>query len=90
MTPTEVKVAALCAGILGLERVEVDDELFDLGSDSHQAVLVALDIERVFQVDLPIEVMEQSPTVRMLAAWIDGQPMRHRPLDGPGASTRHG
>lgn len=90
MTPTEAKVAALCADVLGLERVEVDDDLYDIGSDSHQAVLVALDIERVFQVDLPIEVMEQSPNVRTLAAWIDAQPTRHCPPGGPDASTRHG
>lgn len=79
MTPTETTVSAICAGILGLDRVGVDDDLFDLGSDSHQAVLVALEIEHVFSVDLPLEILESSANVRALAAWIDARRARSAP-----------
>jgi len=73
LTTTQACVAAICAQILGLERIELDDDLYGLGSDSHQAVLVALEIESVFDVNLPLEVMESTATVRALAAWVDAQ-----------------
>ena len=73
MTPTEKKVSAICAGILGLDDVDANDDLFDLGSDSHQAVLVALEIERSFHVKLPLQVMETSARIRTLSTWIDEQ-----------------
>lgn len=73
MSPTEARVAGICADLLGVERVDLDMNLYDLGSDSHQAILVALEIERAFEVSLPLEVMETTATVRALAAWVDGQ-----------------
>lgn len=73
MTPTETRVSTICAEVLGLEHVELDDDLYELGSDSHQAVLVALEIESVFQVSLPLEVLETTANVRALATWIDDQ-----------------
>ena len=70
---TERRVAAICADVLGLVHVGDDEDLYELGGDSHQAVLIALELERVFEVDLPLEMMESSATARALAAWIDDQ-----------------
>lgn len=81
MPPTESRLSAICADILGVERVELDDDLFELGSDSHQAVLVALEIEAVFDVSLPLEVLETRATARALATWVDAQ--RARPAAKP-------
>lgn len=83
MNPTEARVSAICAQTLGVERVELDDDLFELGGDSHQAVLVALELEAVFDVNLPLEVMETTATARALAAWVEAQ--RARPAT-PGAT----
>lgn len=86
MTLTETRVSAICAEILGLERLELDDDLFELGSDSHQAVLVALEIEAVFEVSLPLEILETTATARALAAWVDEQQVQGP--DGKGLDQR--
>ncbi|WP_237481371.1 acyl carrier protein [Lichenibacterium dinghuense] len=71
MTPTQARVTAICADVLGLVHLDLDDDLYEVGSDSHQAVLVALEIESAFSVEMPIELMEGSANVRALAAWVD-------------------
>ena len=73
MTPTEQKVASICGKILGVQGLRPEDDLYDLGSDSQQAVLIALDIERAFDVSLPLEIMESSGVIREIAAWVDRQ-----------------
>ena len=80
-TPTQAKVSAICAEVLGLTRVGLDDDLYDLGGDSQQAVLIALHIEASMPVELPLEVMESSANVRAIAAWIDAE-LGRRPRRG--------
>jgi len=71
MTPTETLVAHIFAEFLGLEFVEAEDDVFSLGGDSMEAVRIALQIERDFDVKLPIDLLEHSGTVRDVAALID-------------------
>jgi amino acid adenylation domain-containing protein len=65
-TPTEQILADIWAEVLGLERVGIHDNFFDLGGRS---LLVAQVIARVlddFKVELPVRVMFESPTVAEL------------------------
>lgn len=72
-TPIQAEVSAICAEVLGLARLDLDDNLFDLGGDSQQAVLIALRIESSMPVELPLEIMESSASVRAIAAWIEAE-----------------
>ncbi len=72
-TSTQAEVSAICAEVLGLAQVGLDDDLYELGGDSQQAVLIALRIEASLPVELPLEVMESSANVRAIAAWIDAE-----------------
>jgi len=48
-----------------------DDDIFGLGGDSLTAVRVALALERTFGVEVPPELLEEAPSVSLLAAWLD-------------------
>jgi|AGTN01.1.fsa_nt_gi amino acid adenylation domain/amino acid adenylation domain len=71
-TPTEKSLAAIWAEVLGLPHVGIDDDYFSLGGDSIRSIRVAsLARERGIGFKLP-RLFEQ-PTVRRLAAAIDGE-----------------
>ena len=87
-TPTEVRVAAVWAGVLGVDEVGVDDDFFALGGDSFSAV------RAVKQTDPDLRVIDlfTRPTVRALAAYLDDRApagtggLLHR-LAGPARGT---
>ena len=68
---TEARVARVFADLLEIRVVGADDDFFQLGGDSFVAAQVALELERVFGVPVPTDVVEAVSTVRGLAAWID-------------------
>jgi acyl carrier protein len=71
MTPTEERIARIYADYLGLDCVEVEDDPFGLGADSVEAVRMALQIERDFDIKLPADTLETAGSVREVAALID-------------------
>lgn len=68
--PVEVKLAAIWQEVLGLERVGVEDNFFDLGGHSLKAILIVAQIHREFNVQLPIKELFSAPTVRGLSRYI--------------------
>jgi len=72
---TERTVAQIFAKMLELELqwVSADDDIFMLGGDSFEALRIALELERVFNIALPAELLESGGRVRYVAAWIDAQ-----------------
>jgi len=66
-TETERTVAAVCAGVLGLERVGVEDNFFELGGHSLLATRVITLLREEFQVELPLRTLFEEPTVAGLA-----------------------
>jgi acyl carrier protein len=70
---TERSVAQVFAEVLDLRWVGRDDDIFTLGGDSFEAVRVALELERRFQIDFPVELLESAGRVRELASWIDAR-----------------
>ena len=86
----EETLAGIWAEVLGVERIGIHDNFFELGGHSLLATQVISQVRRVFQVDLPLRRLFESPTVAGLAEHVqvrvaDGSPPA---TAGPGTVTR--
>ncbi len=70
-TPTEKSLAAIWTKLLGINRVGINDNYFDLGGDSLLATQLVSQVRRVFEVELPLVDLFQHPTLAELAASIE-------------------
>lgn len=70
-TDTERKVAGFWEELLGVSKVGVNDDFFDLGGHSLIAVRLFRMIKKEFSVDLPMSVLFDAKTVAQCAAIID-------------------
>ncbi|WP_142281688.1 non-ribosomal peptide synthase/polyketide synthase, partial [Mycobacterium kyorinense] len=70
-TPVEEIVAGICADVLGVERVGVDDSFFDLGGDSLSAMRLIAAINTSLDADLAVRAVFEAPTVARLASRIE-------------------
>ena len=79
-TTIEAVLADLWSELLGVEQVGVDDNFFDLGGHSLLVTRLVAQIEQRLQVELPVRVLFESPTLAELAARIhaDGDPRVQR------------
>jgi amino acid adenylation domain-containing protein len=66
-TPLEGIIAALWCDVLGLQRVGIDDNFFDLGGDSLKAVVLVARLQARFGVELRVRTIFDRPTVAGLA-----------------------
>src|SRR5207249_6914102 len=67
----ERALAELWCSLLGVERVGVDDNFFDLGGDSLLAARMMSRAETAFGVDLPLRRLFDAPTLAALAELIE-------------------
>ncbi|OBF06965.1 non-ribosomal peptide synthetase [Mycobacterium sp. ACS4054] len=65
-TPVEETLADIYAGVLGLQRVSVEDSFFDLGGDSLSAMRVIAEINTALDTNLSVRTLFEAPSVRRL------------------------
>ncbi|MCX5380999.1 non-ribosomal peptide synthetase [Streptomyces sp. NBC_00091] len=70
-TPVEERLCAFFAEALGVERVGIDDNFFDLGGNSLLATRVVNRVRAAFDTDLDIRALFDAPVVSWLAERLD-------------------
>lgn len=70
-TPTERRVAAIVASLLGLEQVGANDNFFYLGGNSLFGTQVIARLRDTFNVEVPLLKLFDHPTVADLAAEVE-------------------
>jgi amino acid adenylation domain-containing protein len=66
-TPTEKMLAKIWAEVLKIDKLGIHDNFFDLGGHSLLATQVMSRIRDAFQIDIPLRVLFEQPTVEELA-----------------------
>jgi amino acid adenylation domain-containing protein len=66
-TPVEEELARIWAELLKIDRIGIHDNFFELGGHSLLATQVLSQIRRIFQVDLPLRRLFESPVISNLA-----------------------
>src|SRR5579859_37843 len=69
-TPVEETLAAIWAEILEVERVGVYDNFFELGGHSLSMIQLASRLKSAFQVEVPLRVLFDAPTLAEMTAAI--------------------
>ncbi|WP_020387123.1 non-ribosomal peptide synthase/polyketide synthase [Kribbella catacumbae] len=81
-TEQERLLADLVAGLLGLDRVGVEDDLFSLGANSLTVMRLAARARAEHGLDLPLRAVFEHRSVAGLATWLDqaGSQQLQQPL----------
>lgn len=66
-TPVEQRLAEIYAQVLGIDQIGIEDNFFELGGHSLLAIQVVSRICEVFDLELPLRTLFESPTVADLA-----------------------
>jgi FkbM family methyltransferase len=76
---TERRIARVWQEVLGLEKVGINDNFFQLGGHSLKATTVISNINRLLGIRVPLVEMFKTPTIRGMAQYIE--------REGPGLET---
>jgi amino acid adenylation domain-containing protein len=82
-SPLEDVVAEVWSQVLGIKKIGIHDNFFDLGGHSLTATQVMSRIRQMLQVELPLRRLFERPTVESLAAYIDQARQEGEGLQAP-------
>jgi acyl carrier protein len=72
-TPIEETLASVWREVLGIDRVGMDDDFFDLGGHSMLAVRMVARVRDALGFELPLAQVFERPTIGELAGWVSEQ-----------------
>jgi amino acid adenylation domain-containing protein len=75
-TPTEITLAEIWQDVLGLERVGIHDDFFDLGGHSLIATQFVSRARMAFSAQIPLRALFEQPTIASLAQVIEAGTLR--------------
>lgn len=80
----ESKIASIWSEVLFIDELGIHDDFFELGGDSLTASQVISRVLKTFQLEIPIQLLFESPTVAKMAAVINahgGKPLGDKELE---------
>ena len=81
-TTKEQIIAKVWQAVLGIDKVGINDNFFDLGGDSLLLVRVLLKLHKQFDNDLKLFNLIEYPTIRSLANYLNLQSGQNSSLEG--------
>ncbi|MEA2563044.1 MAG: hypothetical protein QOH06_4548 [Acidobacteriota bacterium] len=79
-TPAEEVLAGIWAEVLGVERVGVSDDFFNLGGHSLSAARVLSRVRNAFSIELPLSLMFDKRTLEGMASAVDEKMAVSKPV----------
>ena len=70
-TPTEAEMTTIWMDVLGVGQIGIHDNFFHLGGHSLLATRIISRLKATFQVDFPLRILFESPTIAEIAEEID-------------------
>jgi hypothetical protein len=83
-TPVEQILAEIWTSVLGLQQVGINDNFFELGGHSLLGTQIVSRVRSLFEVELPLRCIFESPTIALLALEITSMKLKdidNRELD---------
>ena len=69
-TELEEKVVSICCQVLGMDKIGIYDNFFDLGANSYHIIQINSRLKSMLEIDVPIVKLFTHPTVRKLADYL--------------------
>ncbi|MBO0783567.1 MAG: AMP-binding protein, partial [Ktedonobacteraceae bacterium] len=82
-TPIEEVLAAIWSQVLNLEKIGIEEDFFTIGGHSLMATQVISRVKAAFEVELPLQALFESPTVKGLAEQVESALREGRKLKAP-------
>jgi len=76
--PTETKLCQIWCEVLSLKSVGTHDNFFELGGHSLLATMLAFRIREVFEIELPLRVLFECPTVELLTSYLSKEAQQNK------------
>ncbi|HEX2058800.1 MAG TPA: amino acid adenylation domain-containing protein, partial [Actinomycetota bacterium] len=89
-TPTEELLAGIWSQVLGVERVGVHDDFFDLGGHSLTGTQIVSRLRATLGVEVSVVELFAKPTIALLAVEVEAQGGRDETDEGPRLTRREG